>query len=187
MLTKNQRLEIFEAICSVQFLEINIDEITFEDKVCNLVWVGIKHSIRTSLDGYVSRMESLNKPIETPLAKGCKEPPCQQEKEQVQEKVKEQYRFIEPEFKKPFNDWLEYKKERREKYKSEKSLKAAYNKLKKLSGNNPAAADEIVEQSMANNWAGMFELKTNVNGKPKNEPEFTKEYWEKKYAKNTRN
>ena len=58
-----------------------------------------------------------------------------------------------------FKDWLEYKKDRKEKYKSEKSIQLAYNKLVKLSDNNPEIAKEIVEQSMANNWAGLFELK----------------------------
>jgi hypothetical protein len=74
--------------------------------------------------------------------------------------------FVEPEFKKPFYDFLEYKAARKEKYKSDKSLKAAYNKLKKLSGNNPDVAAEIVEQSMANNWAGLFELKNSKSFNP---------------------
>ncbi len=39
------------------------------------------------------------------------------------------------------------------------SEKAFYNKLLKLSNNNPVTAKSIVEQSMANNWAGIFELK----------------------------
>lgn len=72
--------------------------------------------------------------------------------------------FVSPEFTDAFSTWLEYKRERKESYKSEKSLKAAYSKLLKLSGNNPCIASEIVEQSMANNWAGLFELKTEHNG-----------------------
>lgn len=35
----------------------------------------------------------------------------------------------------------------------------AYKKLIKLSDNNPKVATEIVEQSLANNWAGLFKLK----------------------------
>ena len=67
--------------------------------------------------------------------------------------------FVSPEFVHVFTVWLEYKRERKESYKSEKSLKAAYSKLLQLSGNDPAKASAIVEQSMANNWAGLFELK----------------------------
>ena len=67
--------------------------------------------------------------------------------------------FVSPEFVHIFTVWLEYKRERKESYKSEKSLKAAYSKLLQLSGNDPEKASAIVEQSMANNWAGLFELK----------------------------
>lgn len=72
--------------------------------------------------------------------------------------------FVLPELKEVFADWLEYKKDRKESYKSEKSIKICYNKLVKLSGNNPNIARQIVEQSMANNWAGLFALKNNGNG-----------------------
>ncbi len=72
--------------------------------------------------------------------------------------------FVLPEFKEVFEDWLEYKKDRKEVYKSEKSFKACYDKLVKLSGNNPGMARQIIEQSMANNWAGLFALKTENDG-----------------------
>lgn len=71
------------------------------------------------------------------------------------------YSFIEDAYKDVFRTWLIYKRETfKETYKTQQSLQAAYNRLKKLSGNNPAMAREIVEQSMANNWKGLFELKT---------------------------
>jgi hypothetical protein len=57
------------------------------------------------------------------------------------------------------NSWLEYKKERKEPYKSQKGLNAFYNKLIDYSKNDPDTAKKIIEQSMANNWAGIFELK----------------------------
>jgi len=66
--------------------------------------------------------------------------------------------FISDEFLEAFSLWLEYKKDRRE-----KSLKACYNKLVKLSKGNPAVASQIVDESIANNWAGFFELKNNKN------------------------
>lgn len=58
-------------------------------------------------------------------------------------------------------DWFDYKKERRESYKSEKSKTTFINKLKKLSGDNAETARLIVDESIANNWAGIFELKNN--------------------------
>lgn len=63
-----------------------------------------------------------------------------------------------------FEDWMSYKKSRKESYKSVESEKAFYNKLLKLSKNNPSTAKSIIEQSMANNWAGIFEIKN----EPKN-------------------
>lgn len=57
--------------------------------------------------------------------------------------------------------WLEYKKSRGEKYKTTMSLKSLIKQLVKFSDSNPITADLIVEQSIANNWAGLFELKQN--------------------------
>ena len=71
--------------------------------------------------------------------------------------------FISNEFLETFTLWLEYKKDRRENYKSEKSLKACYSKLVKLSKDNPAIASQIINEAIANNWAGFFELKNNKN------------------------
>lgn len=93
LLNDKQRLQIYDAICSVQFLEVNINDISFTDKTCTLVWVGVKHSVKASLDGYLYKTSD-NKDIE-PLAKGGGEAPWQQEKEkekvqeEVQGKVKE--------------------------------------------------------------------------------------------------
>lgn len=64
-------------------------------------------------------------------------------------------------FEKIFNRWIEYKKARKEKYKSDDSLKAAYNKLVKLSEGKPENAHEIIEEAISNNWAGFFALKNN--------------------------
>jgi hypothetical protein len=72
--------------------------------------------------------------------------------------------FVAPEFENVFSVWLEYKHQRRESYKSDLSLKTCYNKLYKLADGDPQKAMAIVEQSMANNWAGLFPLKNQING-----------------------
>ena len=76
---------------------------------------------------------------------------------------KEKPSFVDPAFEVVFSTWLEYKHQRRESYKSDLSLKSCYNKLVKLAGGDPAVAMMIVEQSMANNWAGLFPLKNETN------------------------
>lgn len=73
--------------------------------------------------------------------------------------------FVNDDFKAVFSSWLEYKRERKESYRSKKSLEACYKKLLELSNNNPDTARLIIEQSMASNWAGIFELKNGSTGK----------------------
>lgn len=69
---------------------------------------------------------------------------------------------IEDDYKCIVREWLEYKQERKEVYKSLRSIQVFYSQLKTLSQNNPKIAKAIIEQSMANNWAGIFNLtKTN--------------------------
>ncbi len=68
--------------------------------------------------------------------------------------------FVDPMFEEAFSTWLEYKeKQWHFKYKTERSLKSAYQELVRLSGCNPCTAMRIVDQSMSNGWKGLFELK----------------------------
>ena len=55
-------------------------------------------------------------------------------------------------------DWLEYKKEKKQSYK-QKGFTTFYNNLIKYSENNPVIARAIVDKSMGNNWDGAFPLK----------------------------
>lgn len=71
--------------------------------------------------------------------------------------------FITEELADTFTTWVEYKKDRRENYRSEKSLRLCYNKLVKLSNNDPIIALQIIEDAIASNYAGFFELKKNRN------------------------
>lgn len=58
--------------------------------------------------------------------------------------------------------WSKYKQERKQAY-TQSGIEACYHKLLELSNTNPCVAMNVVEQSIANNWAGLFELK-NGNG-----------------------
>ncbi len=82
-------------------------------------------------------------------------------KKRTTEVVPKEKFCIAPEFEVAFNTWVEYKRQRKQSYKSEMSLKMCYNKLLKLSNGDPITAALIVEQSIANNWAGLFALKDN--------------------------
>lgn len=63
--------------------------------------------------------------------------------------------------------WLEYKKEKRQSYKP-RGLASFKKKLMEMSGGDPLIADEIVEQSMASNYQGIFPLKNNSYGRQSN-------------------
>jgi len=73
-----------------------------------------------------------------------------------------------PEFEEVFIIWLRYKRSKGQAYKNKDSCIIAFKKLYELSGGNIQKAKDIIEQSMANNWAGLFELKQyQTNGTPK--------------------
>lgn len=69
------------------------------------------------------------------------------------------FSFVANEYKATFDKWLTYKKERKQSYKGAISARQCYNQLLELSGNNAAIAEKIVNQSIANNWSGLFPLK----------------------------
>lgn len=59
--------------------------------------------------------------------------------------------------------WLKYKQERGESYKGLQGPKAALKNLQEFSNNDPAKAKAVIDQSIANNWAGLFNLKNDKN------------------------
>lgn len=70
--------------------------------------------------------------------------------------------IVAPQMIKPVETWLAYKKEKAQSYKPT-GFKTFYKKLCELSGNNPQVAMAIIEQSMQNNYAGIFPLRNNNN------------------------
>ena len=61
--------------------------------------------------------------------------------------------------------WLRYKREKGQSYKPT-GFSTFVNKLMKLSGGNVETAKQIIEESIANNWAGIFALKNNAAKMP---------------------
>ncbi len=64
--------------------------------------------------------------------------------------------------------WLDYKRSRSENYKSELSVKKFHTMLRNYSRGDPGLARQIIDKSIANNWAGIFELAPD-DGKPRNQ------------------
>jgi len=70
--------------------------------------------------------------------------------------------FVADDFLPIVQDWLAYKKEKKQTYK-QRGAKMFYSQLVNLSNNDAEIARLIIEQSMANNWAGIFALRNNHN------------------------
>lgn len=91
------------------------------------------------------------------------------------------FEFLEEDYKELFSNWLEYKHQRRETYKTQKSLEICYKQLKEKSNFDKDGARLIIEQSMANNWAGLFELKDQkggnnaIKGHNKSKPDYSEQ------------
>ena len=64
----------------------------------------------------------------------------------------------EPKFLKIFERWIDYKKARKEMYKTQDSLGTSFKKLLKYSGNDAEMANEIIDSAIGNNYSGFFEL-----------------------------
>lgn len=69
--------------------------------------------------------------------------------------------FILPDiaFKEIVDQWLLFRKELKKPYKTQKGVEQFYIQLKKLSDNTPIIAQKIINQSISNEWQGIFELK----------------------------
>ena len=80
--------------------------------------------------------------------------------------------IVAPEMREAVETWLAYKREKKQTYKPT-GFKTFYKNLCAYSNNNPKIAMAIVEQSMQNNYAGIFPLKNGNNnyGRPKTNTE----------------
>lgn len=81
--------------------------------------------------------------------------------------------FDSTEFSEKWAEWLQYRKERKLGSYTPTGLKSTFTNLKKITQNDPAIAIEVIEQSLANGWQGLFELKQQFNGAKTNIPNTT--------------
>ena len=96
-------------------------------------------------DNDVDVDNDVDKTTKTPL------PPLQKGKEQLE--------FVSAQFKPIFQKWLDYKREKKQTYKSKLSLQQCYKQLLEYANNDVSLAEKVVNQSIANNWAGLFPLR----------------------------
>lgn len=112
-------------------------------------------------------LDKQNKPLTRPL-QGCKDMDMDMDMVKDKDKVKEQKNieisFLGNEIIEYWDLWKDYKsKQFKFKYKTVQSEQAAFDDLVRLSDKNCKNAIEIIKQSMANGWKGLFELKISQN------------------------
>lgn len=79
--------------------------------------------------------------------------------------------FLSERFEEAWSGWKNYKKkDHRFSYKSPESERAALDDLNKLARSDEGLAIEIIKQSMAKGWKGLFELKNQANGTNRSSP-----------------
>lgn len=89
----------------------------------------------------------------------------EEKRKKVAQKKEKEILEISNEFLPVWNKWKEYRKDKKMKnYAGPKWEQIALNKLIEISNNNPTIANEIVNQSIENNYQGLFPLKNNSYG-----------------------
>lgn len=110
----------------------------------------------------ICNYEFYNKTLGACQTETKRKPNENQTKKRAIKKNSFDYSFVEPQFRKPFEEWLKYKRTKKQMYKRQCDLELCYKKLKEYSCGNAEKATLIIEQSMTNNWSGLFELKTST-------------------------
>ena len=90
MMNDTQLGKLTRAISSVMFFEIHIDSISFKDPTLSLAWASIKYQMRSSVDGYANKNNTLYDAL-VPPCQPPTQPPCQQEEGEEEGKGEGQY------------------------------------------------------------------------------------------------
>ena len=83
----------------------------------------------------------------------------------IKVKARTDLSYVKDDFKEIWTMWLEFKVELKQPYKTNIGVKAAYRKLLKLSNSNTNEAEQIIMQSIENEWTGLWYYK------PQDKPE----------------
>jgi len=112
---------------------------------------------------------TVDKSTDTPTKKPAKPPDSYKQKQNLMKEKEEKeikikgydnidFSFIEPDYVICFMDWLEYKRGKNQKYRTQKSIETCYKQLKEKAENDADTARKIIEKSIGNNWAGLFPI-----------------------------
>jgi hypothetical protein len=97
-------------------------------------------------------------------------PPGKEKSSAKKEKPHINFDFVADDgFREPFLRFIEYRKSIKKPYRSQQGVEGCYRELLGYSRGDPAIAEQVVAQSIAKEWQGLFELKQLINN-GKNNP-----------------
>lgn len=153
-LPKKHQLAAFESIIEYGFNGVEPDG----EGVISAIFALIKPQVDANNRRFINGSKGAEHGV-----KGGR-PKKEQEAKPKQAKKGVSLEFIKDEnFKKVVAGWLDYKKSIGSSYKTQASVEAMARKLWSMADGDIQAAMAIVEQSIANNWKGLFELKEKQN------------------------
>jgi hypothetical protein len=123
-----------------------------------------KYFLKKIQKKYFSDFSTVAKNTTTAIPKKEKEKNCAKKEKEFK------LDFIDEKFKTLFLYWLEYRKQIKKPFKSQMGIEICYKKLLELSNNNILTAEQIVNQSIANEYQGLFPLKETKNGQTNTRP-----------------
>ena len=91
---------------------------------------------------------------------------CAEKREPMRQNLSQFLASLDEAWRVPMSIWLEYKRSRREGYRSEMGARKCLALLRDLSGDDPAVAAAVIDRSIANNWAGLFPLRPGDTSAP---------------------
>ena len=129
--------------------------------MAKFAYISQKHSIDAQIEGYLTKTGATIPPIEGAYIQE-KEKEKEKEKEEVQ--VKEKLPFDSDSFSEAWSNWIEHRAQLKKKL----TPKTKEMQLLTLGAKSEQEAIDMINQSIGNGWTGLFDLKTQNNGKSHN-------------------
>ena len=166
-LADGDRLALYDAITNYAFFQ---EEPDLETAFARFGWKLIKPILEKSQNKSdngrkggrpKSKPKANQKQIKSELKANQKQIKSNKDKDIDKDKGRNNWdlSFVPNEYQDAFKAWLQYKEEIKDGYKSQSSVDVCFKHLLELSCNNPSKAKMIIQQSIANNWKGLFDVK----------------------------
>ena len=162
--TDEQKGQFWDAMLKMQFTG---EVCPPKDPISKMAFNASLFQLKKQLDGFETATSTpIQEPPQAPPQGSTQEPPDQRIKnkdkgiknKEVSTIDKIEINVKNGDLKKSLSEFMEHRKSKRAPIKSQMQFDKMLKQLRKLSGDNPIKAIEIIDQSIANGWNGIFEL-----------------------------